>query len=1093
MNDSLGGISHDPTLPTPAPTGASTRPQVSIPSSGKKAELPQGFTQAAVKAAKEGGTPLADVARVAYVATDDLKNKLKPGDVFLTYEPKTIDTVGLGISAIQRAVKNVLVRGIDESHNFVHAALYVGDGKLSESVAQGLRINEFTGDRFTLKEGMSHGFLVIRPKNERLGQEAARIAKELSTEAASESSIHEYSIMKALGATVSDGYLREDGVKRYLKGAAYAINGIQPTDANGIRAFFCSYFVGWVFQAGESKDVIDKVNAALPAGNKIEIPHIDSSLSAEEQGRILEKWATDTARKHYGLLKDTIELKFDPKLTTPQHLYMFFLEHPELFTQEMLIVAPASPELQASANSVNSAALSSLHLEDLAQGKDKKVFVVSKDDLVQMAGADRKKWENQVFIAPIKANRNRLVKEEYDLMDQIRLALDKHPDEETNLALAFKRVKMADGKEYYVMEKGISNAEKAIRDPSLPFEMRLSYCSQVINGLLNLHNTERVHGDLKPENLLLFPGHLLRIADFGRSKVVDGNNPAGRYEGNTRFGPPEGELSKAGDVYGAGLVMMRILEEAVLKGEGSLIDVDKKIKKSPAAHDSRQGVERYILEEPAFMRSFETKETGWGGKLKDGAARAATIGGLIGKKTLKTEEAALNRYIAKLCEALVKNSSLTKSQAADLELLLRDMTQIDQTQRPTMDQVAERFGTVLQQLFSATDSDTSESVFTETSSSVLESLESMATDSVVLRGVKMTPLGKGKVNVVNTVTYQEQGVEKTAAFKPNQPEETSIIERFWGTAMGSGIPPGKEARLPERAVASSIVDRLLFPDNPVSVNTRFAVVNGQEGILMEMAKGASPKVIDQHERLVTPEEWEKVGQVLAMLGVKDTLSPENLSFCARLLGVDRVEVKIVEDVKTLVAITKKYENFTPENETTAQGLLKLQVLDWICGQVDRHQGNYFVDKEGNVTGIDQDCSFGVNAVPKGDVRRQPTLGVIVPNMGSLMLRMPAVVTESVARDIMQLWENRDAILASLAQLITRDELKATMARLGMLVNHIQDQEACMVVRDGVLCSIAKDETVLPEAERLINSDNSYWAREVNKFRKGETNLNNLRA
>ncbi len=1122
MSNSLGGIENISNTPTSSPIPVK-RPEVRIGSTTQKSGPPEKFTSSALNSVRiASGTPLSEVKRVPYIGANEngwLRDQLKPGDIFLSYYPISTDAIAGAISTGQNIAKKVKVVGTNESHNFVHAALHVGGGRLSEAVGDGIRINDLASDRFKLKPGMEHSFLVVRPKNERLGLEAARIANELSAQEPTDATSHEYSILKALGALVSDGKLEKDGVKRYLKGAAYAFNGIQPTDANGIREFFCSYFIGWAFQAGESKEVIAEVNKSLPKGmQEITFPKVDPNTPVKDQGLFLEKWATDTASTYYELLKDKISLDLDPKLSTPQHLYLFFLQHPELFTQEMMIVAPPESmemqemgsSLQANANSINSLAVSSLHLQPLAEGKDKRVFVVSKEALLQMPIADQHKLQNLVFIAPIKANREKLVKEEYGLMQNIHDQLDVDSETETHLALDFDKITTSDGKEYYVTKKALANGEKAIRDPALPFETRLSFCEHVLDGGSALHGTNRVHGDLKPDNLLIFENETLKIADFGKSATVDDDKPSTKtYSGNTRFCPPEGKLSKAGDVYGAGLILIRILEEACLNDSTSLIDISEK--KNPPAYtdtqtgkDSRRGVEKYILDNPAFTRSYETKgQTLFGGRAKDLAARAKTVTGAISQKDLNAESVALNDYITTLCNELLENKFLDKEKADELGLLLIDMTSTAPQQRPTMQEASNQFKAIFKK--SASDSDTESSSISSRSNSASysSSYESelynthSITKPLLIKSSKVSALGEGKVNVVYDVTYEERDLlsgqkkEVTRVFKPNPPAESTLIEKLWGTAKGSGIPVGKEANLSGRAVASSVVDRLLFRDMPISVNTRFAIVNGQRGIVMDKAIGKSPEVTGQSERDLgnISQEFKE------MIGEDEPLTPEILNFYARMTEADRVEVRQLPDgTETLVAVNKTYKNFSPDNVTTAEGLLKLQILDIICGQVDRHPGNYFIDGDGNVTGIDQDCAFGINAMPRGvDVRNQPSLGGIVPNMGSLMLRFPTVITKSIAEDVLTLWEDRETLKASLASLITDAEISATLDRLERLVDHIKNREVCLQIEDGQLINLAKDSETRPEAERFINSDNSYWGREVYKFRSGETNLNYLRS
>lgn len=747
---------------------------------------------------------------------------------------------------------------------------------------------------------------------------------------------------------------------------------------------------------------------------------------------------------------------------------------------------PLRPLSQRQAT-VSRVALSSLQLKFFAAGKDKQIHVVKKKTLLEMDQvplAEREIWKNSVFIEPLVARKLKLIKEEFDRMEQIRTELDLPEPMESYLAINAKKIVTSDGKEYYMMPKGVENGEKAIQK-DLAFDKRISYCKNALEGLRNLHSVDIVHGDLKPENLLTFEDGVLRIADFGRSTTVPTDKS---YLGNTRFGPPEGTLSKAGDVYGAALLLIRMLEEAVLpKDKPHSLNEDFGAKKYIAPSDSRRGVERFFLEHPDFTRTYETS-TSVLGKARDIIARGKTTLQFVSDNELHDETVALWNYIGLLCSSLETNDCISPEQKdALIDLLLR-MTHPTPELRPTTQEVLEHFNAAFESHEPGAESPLQSNI-----TSAFSQKPEDAYKTVFVSGTK-TPLGKGKVNVVYNVSYIENGQEVNRVFKPTPGAETSLKETLFGSAVASGIPTGIEARLPERAVAASIVDKLLFKDNPISVTTRFAIVNGEPGVLMDKAEGASPKVISETQDFLSDMQLNRLKRATG----NAPLTAKTLNKYALHLKADRVEAKIKPDGSMGLAVTRKqYENFSPENPTTALGLLKLQVLDIITGQVDRHPGNYFIDKQGRVQGIDQDCAFGVNAWPKGenaDVRRQPALAGIIPNMGSLMLRMPAVVTESVAKDVLALLNTREKLAASLQGLISPQEIEATIQRLQMLASHIANKDACRILTgDDELIPYANEEVHLPAEERRINADNSYYARERDKFRSGETSWNYLRA
>eukprot|EP00775_Hariotina_reticulata_P006821 gene6821-7038_t len=61
------------------------------------------------------------------------------------------------------------------------------------------------------------------------------------------------------------------------------------------------------------------------------------------------------------------------------------------------------------------------------------------------------------------------------------------------------------------------------RTEPLPEALARSYFSQLVSGLDYLHSNLIMHGDLKPDNLLLSADGLLKISDFGSGVVLVGN------------------------------------------------------------------------------------------------------------------------------------------------------------------------------------------------------------------------------------------------------------------------------------------------------------------------------------------------------------------------------------------------------------------------------------------------------------------------------------------------------------------------------------------------------------------------------------------
>ncbi|XVE86118.1 hypothetical protein DITRI_Ditri18aG0010700 [Diplodiscus trichospermus] len=87
------------------------------------------------------------------------------------------------------------------------------------------------------------------------------------------------------------------------------------------------------------------------------------------------------------------------------------------------------------------------------------------------------------------------------------------------------------------------------------------YFKDIIAGLTYLHTHDVVHGDIKPENLLLTKSGRVKIGDFSVSQAIeDDNDELRRCPGTPAFTPPECCLNtvyhgKAADIWAAGVTL----------------------------------------------------------------------------------------------------------------------------------------------------------------------------------------------------------------------------------------------------------------------------------------------------------------------------------------------------------------------------------------------------------------------------------------------------------------------------------------------------------------------------------------------------------
>lgn len=366
-------------------------------------------------------------------------------------------------------------------------------------------------------------------------------------------------------------------------------------------------------------------------------------------------------------------------------------------------------------------------------------------------------------------------------------------------------------------------------------------------------------------------------------------------------------------------------------------------------------------------------------------------------------------------------------------------------------------------------------------------------------------LGGGAVNKVFKITYtNDRGESVQGVFKPEPatlPLPIQSKEAICGSATALGIPIGSKGFLLDRSVASSVLDQFIFgPDKGISVKTEHVIVNGQRGILMGWAEGSSPATTAMAKVKIDLEEHPELKEfVVSHLNGKAELDARDLNFVAVMSNFRNIKAVAIENQEgkkewAFTGVNPSFETFDPKDPDIAEGLLKLQLFDFISGQGDRHTKNYIIGKitdakgqeRSKVQAIDNDVSWGVKALPLDvDVRRQKAILGIIPNNGSLMLRPPMVITRELKDTLMASFseEKIDELVVLMAPYIDDAEMAAMLRRIEILLKHL-DEKALVVD--------SKEELLSPKAKKLINRDNSYWARELLIYNSNKTNWNHLR-
>ena len=247
------------------------------------------------------------------------------------------------------------------------------------------------------------------------------------------------------------------------------------------------------------------------------------------------------------------------------------------------------------------------------------------------------------------------------------------------------------------VERAKSDLEQFIQQGNLSMAQRLDICLQYACGLRDLHKAGFAQGDVKPENCLVYTQNedaslgdgefLIKLADFGKAKRIAEEGGSKMYKGNLRFCPPEGRLSKAGDVYGAALVMIRILEESqgILGANGSLPDISIPDKDRESETNKERGIAKFTVEHKAFLG---IGKQGLYGGLTKRLPRQAKLEDLSARQRAEQNQL-LNEYMDTLEHKLMKKEDISETDKLRLPhffRLLKQMTANHPTERATAEE-----------------------------------------------------------------------------------------------------------------------------------------------------------------------------------------------------------------------------------------------------------------------------------------------------------------------------------------------------------------------------------------------------------------------
>ena len=157
-----------------------------------------------------------------------------------------------------------------------------------------------------------------------------------------------------------------------------------------------------------------------------------------------------------------------------------------------------------------------------------------------------------------------------------------------------------------------------------------------------------------------------------------------------------------------------------------------------------------------------------------------------------------------------------------------------------------------------------------------------------------------------------------------------------------------------------------------------------------------------------------------------------------------------------------------KNPAVFAEVTKLQLLDHLTGQVDRHDNNYFIhvgtDGGVKVTGIDNDQCFGKDLLRPADI--QPHVGI--PFFGTAL---PPVIDTAMAEMLDALGD--DDLHDMLDDKLSDEEVEAAVSRLQGLRLHVDQLR-----NEGLV--IEPEQWTDPAVQGRFNAQNSYIGRERSK-------------
>lgn len=346
-------------------------------------------------------------------------------------------------------------------------------------------------------------------------------------------------------------------------------------------------------------------------------------------------------------------------------------------------------------------------------------------------------------------------------------------------------------------------------------------------------------------------------------------------------------------------------------------------------------------------------------------------------------------------------------------------------------------------------------------------------------------IGGGKYHTVYKTKVMQGNEEKEVIWKSIATNNKVDMGKT-SSAYMSGINKIEgSAALAERSILTKTLDNYLFPNNSVCAGTKAANMlpgsfggnsnASSSGIIMDMAKGKAIALREVSFDLSKgPKDANNIKSFDKLSGYISNLGDIESFLLLAATSMKKFhekypQLQVSKLFSRLKIIDTKMEfNDTKVLKKALEGTIRLGILDYISGQVDRHYENYYVAADGTITAIDNDMSFGSEAGTRGQK------SFLVPNKGSLLVNLPKVITSEIREELVQFFAGEKSNANSFL-----DEVKHVFpenSKEYIAVQKRMEDVKKLVIGDDK--AMVTDDILSKEAIDKMDSESNYLIRDL---------------